>query len=194
LRYFDSLAARYETLTRLFAIVVRGHRPTSFEMAVANGMRVGKDVQVDAAAIFDVSHAWLIELEDGARVAPFAYILAHDGSMKVDIGYTRIGRVTIGRSAFIGAYAVVLPNVTIGAGSIVGAGCVVSRDVEPGIIVAGNPARQVGRIDEYLRRQADDLERLPRFPAEGYTLSGGMTDATRDEMRAALEHSAGFVE
>jgi acetyltransferase-like isoleucine patch superfamily enzyme len=46
----------------------------------------------------------------------------------------------IGRDVWIGANAVILGGVAIGDGAVVAAGAVVSRDVEPGFIVAGNPA------------------------------------------------------
>lgn len=54
---------------------------------------------------------------------------------------------TIGRDAKVGANATLLPGVHIGEGSLVGAGAVVVRDVEPGTVVVGNPARAVNRID-----------------------------------------------
>ena len=50
--------------------------------------------------------------------------------------------------ASIGAGTTLLPGVVIGAGSLVGAGSVVSRSVAPGSVVAGNPARLIGRRDE----------------------------------------------
>ena len=56
--------------------------------------------------------------------------------------------IVIGDDVWIGAGAVVLPGVTIGDGAVVAAGAVVSRDVEPGTVVAGVPAR-------VLRRHAD---------------------------------------
>jgi len=45
------------------------------------------------------------------------------------------------RGASLGSGAVVLGGVTIGAGALVGAGAVVTRDVAPGEVVAGSPAR-----------------------------------------------------
>ncbi|MCY1271259.1 dTDP-3-amino-3,6-dideoxy-alpha-D-galactopyranose 3-N-acetyltransferase [compost metagenome] len=50
---------------------------------------------------------------------------------------------TIQRGASIGAGAVVLPGVTIGERAMVAAGAVVTRDVMPNAVVAGNPARQI---------------------------------------------------
>ena len=55
----------------------------------------------------------------------------------------RRGVVTLGKDAFIGANAVVMPNITVGEGAIVAAGAVVTHDVEPWTIVAGIPARPI---------------------------------------------------
>lgn len=52
--------------------------------------------------------------------------------------------IVIGEGAWICADAFVGPGVTVGAQAVVGARAVVMRDVAPGAIMAGNPARQVG--------------------------------------------------
>ena len=54
--------------------------------------------------------------------------------------------VTIERGAWIGSRALILPGVTIGEHAVVGAGSVVTHDVAPRHIVAGNPARQIGWV------------------------------------------------
>ena len=54
--------------------------------------------------------------------------------------------VTIGNSVWIGGGVTILPGVTIGDGSTVGAGSVVTHDVEPHVVVAGNPARIIRRL------------------------------------------------
>jgi len=56
--------------------------------------------------------------------------------------------ICIGRGAWIGAGTIVLPGVTVGERSVVGAGSVVTRDVPPLSVVAGNPARLIRKIDE----------------------------------------------
>ena len=49
------------------------------------------------------------------------------------------------KGASIGAGAVIVCGVTIGENAMVGAGAVVTRDVPPGAVVAGNPARDIKR-------------------------------------------------
>jgi UDP-2-acetamido-3-amino-2,3-dideoxy-glucuronate N-acetyltransferase len=56
--------------------------------------------------------------------------------------------IRIGKGASIGAGAVICPGLTIGAFAMVAAGAVVTRDVPPKRLVAGNPARVVGWVDE----------------------------------------------
>lgn len=66
-------------------------------------------------------------------------------AVQVSPGVILPGGVHIGDSAFIGAGAVVLPGRHIGVGAVVGAGAVVIHDVEDGVTVAGNPAREIKR-------------------------------------------------
>jgi len=56
------------------------------------------------------------------------------------------GKIVIEDDAWIGAGAIILPDVTIGEGAVVGAGAVVTRDVPPYTVVAGVPARPIKRI------------------------------------------------
>ncbi len=54
--------------------------------------------------------------------------------------------ITIGDNVWIGGVAVICPGVTIGADAVVGAGAVVTKDVAPGMVVVGNPARVVRSV------------------------------------------------
>ncbi|KAK3347338.1 trimeric LpxA-like protein [Neurospora tetraspora] len=55
--------------------------------------------------------------------------------------------IAVGEDCWFGGSVVVLPGVTIGRGVVVGAGSVVTKDVEDFVVVAGNPARVVKRLD-----------------------------------------------
>ncbi len=63
-----------------------------------------------------------------------------DGSLQADADWTVIP-TRVERRASIGSGAVILCGVTIGEGALVGAGSVVTKDVPPHTVVAGNPAR-----------------------------------------------------
>jgi len=65
---------------------------------------------------------------------------------------TSRGNVTIGSDVWLCANCTILSGVTIGHGSVIGTGAIVTKDVEPYAIVAGNPARMVRyRFDETTR-------------------------------------------
>lgn len=59
-----------------------------------------------------------------------------------------VGGAVVEDGVSIGAGATILPGIIIGRGALVGAGSVVTRNVDPGDVVAGNPARRMGRRDE----------------------------------------------
>ena len=110
----------------------------------------------------------ILEIEEGAQIGAWVGIFTHSAHIAIRIygshytevtedmkkGYP-IGKVRIGRYAYIGAGAIVLPGVSIGRGALVGAGAVVSKDVEDFQIVSGNPSVVIGdtrKLDaRYLR-------------------------------------------
>ncbi|MDX2306647.1 MAG: acyltransferase [Hyphomicrobium sp.] len=65
------------------------------------------------------------------------------------------GDVVIGDRAWIGYRAIVLPGIEIGEGAVVAAGAVVSRNVAPYTIVAGNPAQVIGQRSRDLAYRLD---------------------------------------
>lgn len=84
-----------------------------------------------------------VTLRARATVAQEAYLCC--GTHKFDDPALPlvVGPIEIGADAFLGARAFIHPGVTIGEGAIVGACAVVTRDVEPWSISAGNPSRWI---------------------------------------------------
>lgn len=85
-----------------------------------------------------------VTIGDGTQIGPGVQILTADhprdsGQRKQMLEFGR--PVSIGRNAWIGAGAIILPGVTVGADAIIGAGSVVTRDVPSGRTAVGNPAR-----------------------------------------------------
>ena len=77
--------------------------------------------------------------------------------MDLVMGAPSRGDTVIGNDVWLGYRALVLPGVTVGHGAVVAAASVVTADVEPYAIVAGNPARVVRR-----RFDEADVARLLR--------------------------------
>jgi len=75
-----------------------------------------------------------------------------------DTGISK-GNVIIGNDVWICANVIILSGVTIGDGAVLANGAIVTRDVSPYAIVAGNPARLIRhRFDEPLRRQLLEIK------------------------------------
>lgn len=159
---------------------------------IQTGLTVGKNFSMLEEVTMDVCHCWHITIGDDVTLAPRVQILAHDASTKKLLGYTRIGKVRIGNRVFIGAGSIILPGVTIGNDVVVGAGSIVTHDVPNGTVIAGNPAKVIGSINEFLDKRKLEMERGPCF-GEAYTLRGEISDQMKNEMNDKLKSGFGFV-
>lgn len=72
-----------------------------------------------------------------------------------------VGKIVIKDNVFTGHGVIVLPNVTIGPNAVVAAGSVVTKDVAPGDIVGGVPAKPIGRTEDLANRLKEKTEQLP---------------------------------
>jgi putative colanic acid biosynthesis acetyltransferase WcaF len=98
----------------------------------------------DRACLGDGANAYSLgPIVIGARatVAQEAYLCAGTHDFSQAALPLQTAPIEIGADAFVGARAFVLPGVTIGAGAIIGAASVVTRDVPPNVVAAGNPCR-----------------------------------------------------
>lgn len=111
---------------------------------VAASWRVGRSCFINAPCAIDLN----APVTFGDRVVIGFGVTIITGSHQMHDPDCRAGAlvarpVTIEDGAWVAANAILLPGVTIGAGAVVGAGSVVTRDVAPHTLVAGNPARFV---------------------------------------------------
>ena len=165
---------------------------TQLEVAVANGLTIGKDCHVMGECIIDPGHCWLIEIGDRVTLAPRVHVLAHDASTKRPLGYTALGRVKIGSDVFVGAGTILLPGVEIGDRVVIGAGSVVSKNIPANSVVVGNPAHVIDSFDDYIRKRKNQMECAPCFD-ESYTI-GHITQKKKEEMTRLLNgQQIGFV-
>jgi acetyltransferase-like isoleucine patch superfamily enzyme len=93
-------------------------------------------------------------------------LLGHDGSIAVlNKAYNkrldRVGKIDIKDNVFIGHGAIVLPGVTINSNVIVAAGSVVTKDVTENTIVAGVPAKPIGKVSDLVKKLEKQTQSLP---------------------------------
>ena len=109
-----------------------------------NEMIIGDDTWIGSGCFFH--SAGSIRIGKAVGIGPNVKILTSvhkEGPLKRPIIHNELefGKVTIGDGSDIGMGATLLPGVKIGKGAIVGAGSIVTKDVEPFTVVAGNPAK-----------------------------------------------------
>ena len=111
-----------------------------------------------AAAVKISSHTFVcegVEIEDDVFIGHGVMFVNDrhprstnpDGSLQTDGDWT-VEETLVGRGASIGSNATILSGVAIGERALVGAGSVVTRDVPPGAVVAGVPAKILRFIDQ----------------------------------------------
>lgn len=174
-----------------FLYRLRGEYTT--EKLIKMGMKVGENFKRLNGVILDPAHCWLITIGDNVTMAPRVHILAHDASTKEFLNYTKIGRVNIGNNVFIGAESVVLPNVNIGNNVVIGANSTVTKDIPSNSVYAGNPAKFICTIDEYMEKNKRKMEEGPVY-GEEYTLRQNVDNSKKHKMYNELENKIGFVD
>lgn len=158
---------------------------------VHQGLKIGKGVFIGSDVLFDPSFPWLISIDDDCTITSRVIILAHDASTKKHIGYTKIGRVSIGKKTFVGMGSIILPGVSIGDNVIIGAGSIVTKDIPNNTIVAGNPATIIGATSDFIRFHQKNLDLRPIF-SDGWTLESGITEENKIIMYEKLSDGIGY--
>lgn len=97
------------------------------------GVRIGKNFDAPDSVI-DYCFGFLVTIGDNVTLSGTT-VLAHDGSTKKILGYSKVGNVVIGNNVFVGYGSIILPNVRIGNNVIVGAGTIVSKDIPDNVVV-----------------------------------------------------------
>ena len=104
------------------------------------------------------------------------------------MGYTKLGRVTIGDNVFIGINCIILPNVHIGNDVIVGAGTIVSKDIPNNSVAVGNPMQIIGSFEDNMIRNELRLQNSPVFE-----INYSMTSEEKENMNKRLENRVGYL-
>lgn len=129
-----------------------------------SGIAIGNKAFVNMGITFiDNYRGGVIKIGDRVSIAPAAVFVADSDAnnsrlRKIQSFHIR-GKITIGDDSWIGAGALVLPNVEIGKFVVIGAAAVVTKNVDDYSIMAGNPARKIGDVRDYngWNAQSEDI-------------------------------------
>jgi len=125
------------------------HRGTIIETSEGGELSIGKNTHIQPGCLLS-AHKGSIYIGNNVQLAakcglyPYNHGIA-PGTLVREQPITSKGDIRIEDDAWLGFGVIVLDNVTIGTGAIVAAGALVKRDVPAGAIVAGIPAKIVGK-------------------------------------------------
>ena len=159
------------------------------------GMKIGKNVFIRSGVYFDGSFCFLISIGDNSVISVGVQIFAHDAYNNIVrerfmglAGFTRVGKVAIHENCVIGRYSYILPGISIGPNSMVAPHSVVTCDVPPNSIAAGNPARVISDIDSFLKKHTENFKKKPVFDFKTF-----FDLDKREETLKKLEGTFGYV-
>ena len=112
---------------------------------------------------------WLIRIGDHVCISNDVTFVNHNLTWPLQDKYeslTAFGPIEIRDNSQIGVNVTILPNVTIGPNAVVGAGSVVTKDVPPDTVVAGNPARHICTLAEFEEKCVARHIDIPKDRAE----------------------------
>ncbi|XMB85736.1 DapH/DapD/GlmU-related protein [Mycoplasmatota bacterium WC44] len=127
-------------------------------------IKVGHNCRVLTSLRNFGSEPYLVEIGNNCIITPGVNFVTHDASVDIALRYNNksrtvgnkkfevMSKIQINDNCFIGLNSIILPGVSIGPNSVVGAGSIVNKDVPEGVVVAGNPAKIICTIDEYVNK------------------------------------------
>jgi acetyltransferase-like isoleucine patch superfamily enzyme len=108
-------------------------------------MTIGKNVTINKGAT--ILSPGRVVIEDNVLIGPEVKITTVDHDLHDRHNLFHFGKVTIKENAWICIGAIICPGVTIGKNAVVAAGAVVTKDVPDNVVVGGNPAKVIKKID-----------------------------------------------
>jgi acetyltransferase-like isoleucine patch superfamily enzyme len=140
---------------------IGAHFNTGQGASIREGNRLGDGVSIGTNAVLEFGNTLgdrvrvhsgcfleLVTIEDDVFVGPNVVFTDDPHPMNCPRYEECKGGATVRRLARIGANSTILPGVEIGEGALIGAGSVVVKDVPPGAVVAGSPARVIKMVDD----------------------------------------------
>ena len=148
-------ASEKSSIYSLIRSVETGEGTRIFDQVNLYKCKVGKNSKIDSFVYIEEG----VIIGDNCKIRPFVFIptgvtIEDNVFIGPNVTFTndkyprsqgewKLLPTTVKKGASIGANTVIIPGVTIGENAVVGAGSVVTKDVQPNNIVAGNPAQVI---------------------------------------------------
>lgn len=112
------------------------------------GVVIGKGVFIGMHVIIDRAYPEYITIKDYAMIAGGNHLLAHSRAPEFFKGklLSYVAPIILEEYCWLGIESIVLAGSTIGKGSVVTAGSVVTGNIDPNVIVRGNPAEVIKKL------------------------------------------------
>jgi acetyltransferase-like isoleucine patch superfamily enzyme len=142
------------TVVRRIARSITLARYNDFTIAAyfrKQGAQIGENNRIEVRTLG--AEPYLVRIGDHCTIGPNVGFICHDGATWLFTeefpSLQKFGTIEVMDNCFIGVNATILGNVRIGPNAIVGACSVVTKDVPPNSVVAGNPARVVSTVEAF---------------------------------------------
>ena len=156
-------------IKRFIKKIIYGERAddvTYLQALRAGGAKIGERVRIfdSRSTTIDLTRPWMLDIGNDVQIAAGVTILTHGYDWSVLKGlYGNVlgscGEVVIGDNCFIGMNTTILKGVHIGKNCVIGANSLVNRDIPEGWVAAGNPAKPIMPVADYLKkRQAAQVQ------------------------------------
>lgn len=143
--------ARVFCFANLYGCIIGENTKIGAFVEIQKNVLIGKNCKIS-------SHSFICEgvtIEDGVFIGHgvmfindlYPRAVNADGSLQTEEDW-KVIKTIVKKRASIGSNATILGGITIGENALVGAGSVVTKDVPPNTIVAGNPAKIIKEIKE----------------------------------------------
>lgn len=117
------------------------------------GVEIGDNVEIGANTCIARGTFENTKIGNGVKIDNLVHIshnVVVEDNCYISVGAIILGSVTLKRGCYVAPGAIIREHLTVGEGAVVGIGAVVTKDVAPYMLVIGNPARPVEKIERRL--------------------------------------------
>ena len=136
------------------------------------GVKMGEHNLI--ASRFWSTEPYLISIGNFCQLTEGTKIYTHGGALVARDNFDLFGKVVLGDRVYVGAGSKIMPGVTIGNNVLIAAGSIVTKSVPSNVVVAGNPAKYVCTLDEYVEKNLQyntDTKKMSRKAKKDFLLN-----------------------